>query len=214
MNRKLALLFMAATAAAPLHAQQRVRITVALQAPTVLGGPPVPLIATPGFALDNRWGRVLEDAIPLRLRFRLELWRSRALNDALERRYEWEVLLRIEPLFDQLSMTVIQEGLPPAESRVGNLEELGKLLTNGFVVPLRPRTPGVYYYSVTVSITPLSDSEMAEYERFLGQGDQPSGGNRSSTLGRTTRRFLLRIAGLPSAEIDGRSETFSVTVVP
>ena len=108
----------------------------------------------------------------------------------------------------------INRGLITTERRANTLAELDGVLSQGFDVPVLPRAPGVYYYTITLAITPLSDSEMADYERFL-QGDQAApGANQSSSLGRTTRRLLLRIAGLPTIEIDGRSDRFTVSQIP
>ena len=78
---------------------------------------------------------------------------------------------------------------------------------------MAPRERGTYYYQVLLTLTTLSDSDLAELERFL-RGDL--GGAAAGqdgvgdALGRGARRLLLRLAGLPSLRLDGRSERFEV----
>ena len=194
-----------------LTAQDRLSVSITLTANATSGGPPTPTIATRNLGTDPRWVGVLNDQIPVRIRYRLELWRSRALNDALERPFEWEALVRLEPLYDQFSLTIINRGRVTDERRRPSLTEIGTYLDRGMQVLLRPRQPGVYYYTLNVTVTALSDRELEDYERLI-QGDRTSGGGASSTvLGRNARRFLLRFSGLPPTELVERTGTFTVT---
>lgn len=199
-----------------LGAQERLSISLTLTANPTPGGPPTPTIATRNLVRDPQWEGVLNEPIPVRIRYRLELWRSRALNDALERPFEWEALVRMEPLYEQFSLTIINRGRVTDERRRPTLEEIGTFLDRGIQVLLRPSQPGVYYYTLTVTVTALSDRELEDYERLI-QGDPAAeGGARSAVpgLGRSARRLLLRVSGLPSTQLSERTGTFTVTGNP
>lgn len=180
------------------------------------GTPPGSIIKTQGLDGDDRWEKTLNDQVPLRFRYRLELWRSRAFNDALERAAEWEILLRLEPLFDQYSLTVINRGVVSTTRRAGTIGALTAMMSGGVDVRLRPTQVGVYYYVLTVTVTALSDSELDDYERLI-QGDQDrgnvSGGAGSSSVIRQFNRLLLRATGLPGTQLEARSGVFTVTEI-
>jgi len=198
-----------------LGAQDRVSVSLTLTANATPGGAPTPTIATRNLVTDPHWASVLNEPIPVRIRYRLELWRSRALNDALERPFEWEALVRLEPLYEQFSLTIINRGRVTDERRRPTLLEIGSFLDRGMQVLLRPRQPGVYYYTLNVTVTALSDRELEDYERLI-QGDPGAAGGARSTvpgLGRSARRWLLRVSGLPPTELRERTETFTVTEV-
>lgn len=198
-----------------LGAQERLSVSLTLTANPTPGGAPTPTIATRNLVRDPQWVGVLNEPIPVRIRYRLELWRSRALNDALERPFEWEALVRMEPLYEQFSLTIINRGQVTDERRRPTLEEIGAFLDRGIQVLLRPRQPGVYYYTLNVTVTALSDRELEDYERLI-QGDPATPGGARSTvpgLGRSARRWLLRFSGLPSTELVERTGTFTVTAV-
>ncbi len=215
MRRTVLLIgILGATLTGGAQAQGRLQVGLFLTPSQTEGGPPTPRVRTSHLTGDSRWLEVLNDQIPVRLRFRLELWRSRALNDALDRAFQWEALLRYEPLFEQYSLTIINRGRVTEERRAATVADLDTLLQAGIQVLLLPRQTGNFYFTVTLTITPLSDSELSDYERLL-QGDQgPPTGAGSSSIGRRIRRSFLNLSGLRSIQLEDRTETFNVTVIP
>ncbi len=86
---------------------QRVGLEVTLTADTTVGGRQMrlPKVRTQNL-LAGRWGQAVRNALPLRLRFELEVWRSRdSWIDQFERAVVWEVVIRHEVLFDQYTVT-------------------------------------------------------------------------------------------------------------
>jgi hypothetical protein len=203
-------------AAAPAAAQERVRLVVTLSDPVEMSGVRTrqPQVGTPYILRDRRWREALENSFPVRLRFRVEIWRVRPdWFDALERSFEWEELIQYEPLAEQYSTLLIFGGSPRGEpERYTTLQQLEGALQRPRKVTIAPAAPGEYYFSASLQIRTLTDEEMEELERFLqGQPsprDEPNPGG--SPIGRAARRLLLGIGGLPKQDLEDRSERFRV----
>lgn len=159
---------------------------------------------------DKRWSDALEDLFPIRLSFRLEIWRSRqGWIDEFQRATEWATVIQREPLQDQYRVTQLFLA-GPKEFRFGTREEMARWLSYTNEVDALPAGTGTFYYTVTLTITALSDEDMEALERFLaGQPAEPSGPENNS-IGKKIRQFLMRIAGLPWDELEGRTESFRV----
>lgn len=162
---------------------------------------------------NSRWLAALRSGLPVRLHYRVEVWRSRgAWFDTFERQAEWDVLIRHEPLLDQYTLLTFV-GASRQERRYATIDALGAALAFVYQVNVRPVESGRYYYAASLQVTTLSDSDLDELERFLaGDVGQESerGGNLGDALGREATRFLLRLAGLPSLRLEARSVPFTV----
>ena len=149
----------------------------------------------------------------MRLHYRVEVWRSRGgWFDAFERQAAWDVVLRHEPLLDQYTVLTLV-GDRVQERRYATLDALSTALAFAYQVSVRPAAAGRYYYTASLEISTLSDSDLDELQRFLegdlgevAQGQEGVG----DALGRGATRFLLRLAGLPSLRLEVRSTTFEV----
>ncbi len=162
---------------------------------------------------NSRWLAALRSGLPVRLHYRVEVWRSRgAWFDTFERQVEWDVLVRHEPLLDQYTLLTLV-GAARQERRYATLDALGAALAFAYQVNVRPVESGRYYYAASLQVSTLSDSDLDELERFLagdpGRTDNDEG-NLGDALGRGATRFLLRLAGLPSLRLEARSEHFLV----
>ncbi|HKP28403.1 MAG TPA: hypothetical protein VJU15_03335, partial [Gemmatimonadales bacterium] len=72
---------------------QRVKLEVTVSEPGP-NGARRPIVRTPGILRDQRWVESLQSSFPLRLQYRVEIWRVRTdWFDALERSFEWEVVV-------------------------------------------------------------------------------------------------------------------------
>jgi hypothetical protein len=159
---------------------------------------------------DKRWSDALEQLFPIRLSFRLEIWRSRdGWIDEFQRAAEWSTVIQREPLQDQYRVTrLLLSG--PEEFRFDTRDKLEQWLRYTTEVDALPGGTGSFYYTVTLTITALSNEDMEALERFLaGQPAAPAQPENNS-IGKRVRQFLLRIAGLPWEELEVRSEKFRV----
>ncbi len=203
------------TAAEPAAGQtpQAVRLTVRLAADSSPAGSRAPVVRSENLLGDGRWLSALRSGLPVRLHYRVEVWRSRGgWFDAFERQAAWDVVLRHEPLLDQYTVLTLV-GDRVQERRYATLDALTTALAFAYQVSVRPATAGRYYYAATLEISTLSDSDLDELQRFLegdlgevAQGQEGVG----DALGRGATRFLLRLAGLPSLRLEVRSRTFEV----
>lgn len=207
--RRLLPLLLLALAAAPTAAAQRVRLEVSASEPAPETGARRPVVRTPGILRDTRWRETLQNSFPLRLQFRVEIWRVRPdWFDALERAFEWQTVVQYEPLVDEYAKTVLFGGSPRSVQRFLNLEELERDLERATVVAIAPAERGEYYFTASLQIRTLTDEEVDEMERFLsGAPDDPSG--QAGAVRRAARRLLLRFGGLPTATLEARSGRFA-----
>jgi hypothetical protein len=208
---------LALTTATPrgTHAQapQSVRLTVRLAGDSAASGSRAPVVRSENLLADGRWLSALRSGLPVRLHYRVEVWRSRGgWFDAFERQAEWDVVLRHEPLLDQYTVLTLVGGRAQ-ERRYATVDALNAALAFAYQINVRPALGGRYYYTASLEISTLSDSDLDELQRFLegdledvAQGKERVG----DALGRGATRFLLRLAGLPSLRLEVRSATFDV----
>jgi hypothetical protein len=195
------------------QAAPQVRLLLSLSADTTARGARAPVVRAENLlAGDSRWLSALRSGLPVRLHYRVEVWRSReGWFDIFIRQTEWDVLVRHEPLLDQYTMLTFA-GAQRQERRYATLDALGAALAFAYLVNVRPTEEGQYYYASSLQVSTLSDSDLDELERFLS-GDLGRGqrnGNLGDALGREATRFLLRLAGLPSLRLEARSDRFTV----
>lgn len=194
---------------APLMAQ-RVQLEVAASEPGP-NGVRRPIVRTPGILRDQRWLESLQSSFPLRLQFRVEIWRVRTdWFDALERSFEWEVLVQYAPLTDEYTKSEAWGGALRRQNRFSTLQELELDLERGNQIGIAPAAAGEYYFTSTLRIRTLSDEEMEDLERFLQGNPTLEERERGSVLSRAARRMLLRFGGLPFEELEARSVRFVV----
>jgi hypothetical protein len=208
-----------ALAAAPfqrLDAQEAhpVRLYVTLSPDSSQNGARAPIVRSENLlGGDSRWLAALRSGLPVRLHYRVEVWRSReGWFDIFVRQAEWDVLVRHEPLLDQYTRLTFA-GASRQERRYATLDALGAALAFAYQVNVRPTEEGRYYYAASLQVSTLSDSDLDELERFLTgdlRREAKGGENLGDALGRGATRFLLRLAGLPSLRLEARSDRFVV----
>lgn len=214
MRRMGAVLLLAALLApTALHAQDgRVTLAVSLTPDTAANGARQALLRVEHLLDDPRIEAMLGSGFPLRLHYRLELWRSRTLWDAFERSVEWDVVLRHEPLLDQYTVATVDNRQTRLE-RYASRDALAAGLRRLVRIAIQPSQAGQYYYHAALDVSTLSDADIRELERFL-QGDvgPAATGNTDvgGALGRGVRRLLLQVAGLPSLRLEMSSAEFRV----
>ncbi|HEU4681436.1 MAG TPA: DUF4390 domain-containing protein, partial [Gemmatimonadales bacterium] len=118
------------TAGAPaaLDAQdpQLVRLHVTLTQDSTPRGARAPIVRSENLLVpESRWLLSLRSGLPVRLHYRVEVWRSRdGWFDNFNRQVEWDVVVRHEPLLDQYTLLTLV-GARRQERRYATLDALG-----------------------------------------------------------------------------------------
>jgi hypothetical protein len=188
------------------------RLTVRLADPTASGAR-APVVRSEHLLDDGRWLETLRSGLPVRLHYGVGVWRSRGgWFDAFDRQIGWDVVLRHEPLLDQYTVLTVVGGRA-RERRYATVDALTAALAFAYQINVRPGLAGRYYYTASLEVSTLSDSDLDELQRFLeGDLDDVADGKQGvgDALGRGATRFLLRLAGLPTLRLEVRSPTFEV----
>jgi hypothetical protein len=197
-------LLLGAAALLPLPgAAQAPSLTVTLQNNT-------PRVRSGGLLSDGKFVGLMRSGFPLRLHYRLELWRVRASwFDQFVREASWDAVARHDPLADDF--VLIRQG--GAVSRYATPEELAHALEIPYTVTLRPNGEGRFYFLARLEVTTLNDTDLQELSRWLSGdvGPAVSGeGNLGEALARGAQRVLVRLAGLPRQRLEARSPTFRI----
>lgn len=200
MRRVLLLLAVVLVGAAPaVSAQARARVEVTRD--TISNDP---IVRVRNLLREAQWRDALESAFTLRLQWRVDLWRQRAIFPANERSVTYEVIIQPDPLLQQYRLITRVPGRPPIESRYATFESL--LLATDLSQQLGRQGPtrrGDWYYTATLRVSTLTDEELEELQAFVG------GGDRGST-GSAITRALVRLVALPTTTLEARSDRFRV----
>lgn len=185
--------------------------TAAVRLEVTLAGPThEPLVRTRNLLEETPWLTALRQGLPVRLQYRLELWRSReAWLDEVDRQLEWTIVVRHEPLLDQFTVTRLGPGPLIQQRRVATPGALASLLGIGYQFQISPRAQGRYYYSASLAVATLSDSDLDQFERIL-KGELDPRNSEGGSLAERARRLVLRLAGLPTLNLGASSEAFEI----
>ncbi len=196
------------------RAQSRsVTVSIGLDTAVQRTGARKPVVSLKGVLADARWYEALENSLPLVVSYSLETWRSRDgwIDEFVGGgRVEWQAIVTKEPLQEEYTITRIVTGRPERPLRFAVRDSASRELDKPQRVEWMPQRPGRFYYALSVRITALSDRDMDQLERFLAGDPTLETPEPGTAVGRWIRRFLLRIAGLPSQVLRARSEQFDV----
>ena len=171
----------------------------------------VPRVRSTGLLADGKFVGLMRSGFPLRLHYRLELWKVRtSWFDQFIREASWDAVARNDPLADDF--VLIRQG--GNVSRYPTPDELAAALDIPYTVTLRPSGgSGRYYFVARLEVTTLNDTDLQELSRWLSGDVGPvvSGeGNFGEALARGAQRVLVRLAGLPRQRLEARSPTFRI----
>jgi hypothetical protein len=196
----LAIACATAAAAAPAGAQ-RAALAVAAE-------PAAARVQATGLLADSQFVTLLRSGFPLRLHYRLELWRVRSSwFDVFVREVGWDAVARHDPLTEEF--VLLRTG--GAMSRHATPEDLDRALAIPYRVTLTAGGGDTYYYLARLEATTLNQSDLDELTRWLRGDVGPAvseRGNVGDALARGAQRTLLRLAGLPRLTLEGRSARF------
>lgn len=201
--RLLALLACAAAASSPTAGAQQPSLTVLVQSG-------VPRVQATALLADGKFVGLMRSGFPLRLHYRLELWRARSgWFDQFVSDWSWDAVANHDPLADDFVLIRTETG---AVTRYATGDSLERALEIPYRVRLAPKGSGKFYFLCRLDVTTLNDTDLEELTRWLKGDVSPavSGeGNVGGALVRGAQRILVRIAGLPRLTLEARSETFT-----
>jgi hypothetical protein len=189
--------------AGPARAQGERPLTVAA-AGAAAGWRPV--VRAQGLLGDPGLRDALRSGLPLRIRFRVELW-EKSLFDRLVGTHRAALAVLQDPLDGAYTL---DNGR--AEQRFRSLAEVEGAVEGAFAASLHPTRRGRFYYIAVLEIETLSLSDLEELQRWLRGEARPAVEGRRS-VGRAVesglRRAVVRVMGLPTRKYEARSATFS-----
>ena len=156
---------------------------------------------------DRSLADAIHQGLPLRINVDAELWHDR-LFDSEDGRAEWKASVVYDPVTLLYDVEVVGEN--PVSFPA--LAEVRAHLQASFVLDLRPRQPGRYYYLAVVEMETLSLSDLEELRRWLRGDLAGSGGAANETdgaVGRGVRRLFVRALGLPTRRVRLRTPAFT-----
>ena len=175
-----------------------------------------PRVRSTGLLADGKFVGLMRSGFPLRLHFRLELWKVRtSWFDQFVREVSWDAVARNDPLADDF--VLFRPGSGRSLTRYATPEELAAALEIPYTVTMRPEASGAgagrYYFVARLEVTTLNDTDLRELSNWLSGdvGPAVSGeGNLGDALARGAQRVLVRLAGLPRQQLEARSPTIRI----
>ena len=148
---------------------------------------------------------------PARLHYRTELWSvGRIVND-IEGVFDWDVVVRYEPLDKTVRVARLVGNRISELGRYETFTGADSAIALALRVPLAARRGGRYYYVASLDVETLSLNDLDEVERWLRGELRPAvRGQRSpgTALGRGLRSLTVRMLGGERRRLETRSRTF------
>ncbi|HTR22086.1 MAG TPA: DUF4390 domain-containing protein [Gemmatimonadales bacterium] len=165
-------------------------------------------VQTSDLLTNGKYVDLMRSGFPMRLHFRLELWRVRSnWFDQFVRGVEWDEVARHDPLAEEF--VLIRAG--GKLSRYTSPEELARALNLPYRIPLTPPGDGKFYLVCRLVMTTLNDTDLEELTQWLRGDASPAvqgEENIGKALARGAERAMVRIAGLPDLTLEARSKQF------
>jgi hypothetical protein len=167
----------------------------------------VPRVQAAALLANGKFIALMKSGFPLRLHYRLELWRARAgwFDDHVNET-AWDAVAHYDPLADDF----VLERSGGIAARYARVDALAQALQIPYKVTLSPKGAGTFYYLCRLEVSTLNDTDLQEVEQWLKGEVTPavSGrGDLTNAVVRGAQRLLVRIAGLPRLTLETRSET-------
>ncbi len=165
----------------------------------------VPRVQANALLADGKFLTLMHSGFPLRLHYRLELWRKRSnWFDEHAGEATWDLVAQYDPLADDFVLV-----RSAGARRYASGETLGRALAIPYKINLTPRGTGRFYYLCRLEVSTLNDTDLREVEQWLKGEVSPavSGkGDLGDAMVRGAQRILVRIAGLPRLTLEARSD--------
>jgi hypothetical protein len=186
------------SAAAPTVAQAPLALDV-------VGG--APRLQVGAVLDDDALEQALRSGLPLRMQFRIELWRDQFFDELVDQA-QWTRVVAYEPLEE---LYLLGEPGDSALESFSSWEELRRVVERAYRPSITAPAEGRYYYIGVLDMETLSLSDLDELERWLRGELEPAVRGRQSVggaLGNGLKRLLIRVLGLPARHYEARSGPF------
>jgi hypothetical protein len=200
VRRLLVLLAVVLTSvASAARAQQHVDIAGSLD-PASPGGVQYHLA---NFLDDPQLRETLDDEIAINLHWTVQLWRRRGIGIGAEQgeKTSWNVLIKHVAVTNLYAVRTITPGRQHNERF--SADSLRRNLDQWFGFTLTPSRPGDWYYTIDLSISTLSDADIAR----LQQQNDPGG----SVFGKALDLFILK-RSVQSLQLHKQTESFTFPI--
>src|SRR3989442_8417035 len=151
----------------------------------------------------------MRSGFPLRLHYRLELWRNRATwFDQFVREASWDAVAHHDPLADEFVLIRTGGGV----ARYATAEALERALELPYRVALSPKGAGRFYFLCRLEVTTLNDTDLEELTRWLRGDVSPAGsgeGRPGRALARRAERIIVLIDRVARLSLDDPFEAVS-----
>jgi hypothetical protein len=208
VRRLFVLVILVFLAAAPVIAQADARVEVQLAPDSITG--PHARVRVRSLLSDPSWRNAITNSYPVRLEWTLQLWQRGGgflgLAGKAGPKVEWKEMIQRNSILGVYELTTDVAGEHIAPQQFSSIEVLAYEIARPLdLVDFAPRSPGNWYYRVTLKLSTLTEDEITKLDRFSSstqRGDADPG-----ALQRLINRVLLNI-NLPSATLTDESPVF------
>ena len=155
-------------------------------------------------------GEALRSGLPVRMRFRTELWRDELLDD-LVADDDFIVVLRYEPI--ERRYEVYDQRRRGIAGVYSSYDRMRAAVETRYPLDMRPRSRGRYYYIASLEVETLALSDLDELQGWLRGELSPAVEGQGSVLGALgngAKRVFIRVLGLPARRLEARSAPFRI----
>lgn len=212
LRRLLAVVVLIGTATA--SAQTTGKPTVTITAPaadqvTRTG----PVVVAAHMLSGAKLRELLASGFPARLHVAVELWSVGGWLNDLERRTEWDVVVRWVEVERVYEVTQLVADQPFSLGKFAQLSDAEAAVARPVRAPIAAFAGGSrFYYLVTLSVETLSLSDLDEVERWLRGELQPAvrgERNPGTAFGRGIKTLATRLLGGERREYSARTSVFT-----
>lgn len=170
-----------------------------------------PLVRVAGVLDHHDLRDLLEHGFPVRVHYRVELWSVAGLFDDLRDSWEWDLVMRYDPLRKSYGVARIVGTQVTPLGEFTSHRDAAVAAERPYRVPLVAPRGRRAYYSAVVDVETLSLNDLDEVERWLRGELRPAVRGRrnpGTALGKGLRTLATRLLGSESRHYEGRSVTF------
>ncbi len=157
---------------------------------------------------------LLNSGFPARLHFRVELWSSGGLFNAMRESAEWDVVVSYDALGKRYRLVRLNDGHVVSSLQFVNFSAALAEAERPYRVPIAARRQrDRQYYNAILDVETMSLGDLDELQHWLHGELQPAvrgQRNPGTAIGRGLRELFARLLGADRRSLEIRSRTFQV----